>query len=67
MPFSVPLREWFKQSDFDARLGELRHIGGGLETDRIADVVAANRSGTHDYGDFIWRLFVLKGWLDAVA
>ena len=64
MPFSVPLREWFKQKKFDDRLNELERSDFGLNRAVIADIVKANKSGKHDYGDFIWRLFVLKNWMN---
>ena len=65
MPFSVPLREWFKQEDFNLRLNTLERSDFGLNNAVIRDVIQANRSGQSDYGDFIWRLFVLKHWMDA--
>jgi asparagine synthase (glutamine-hydrolysing) len=64
-PFSVPLREWFKQDDFNARLRALERQDFGLNSAAIRDIVQANRSGESDYGDFIWRLFVLKRWMEA--
>jgi asparagine synthase (glutamine-hydrolysing) len=64
MPFSVPLREWFKQNDFNERLRSLERSDFGLNNSVISDIVQANRSGQNDYGDFIWRLFVLKNWMD---
>jgi asparagine synthase (glutamine-hydrolysing) len=67
MPFSVPLRDWFKQDDFHARLRALERQDFGLNSAIIRDIVDANRSGQKDYGDFIWRLFVLKQWMDAPA
>jgi len=67
MPFSVPLREWFKQDDFNPRLRALGRQDFGLNSAVIRDIVDANRSGQKDYGDFIWRLFVLKHWMDAPA
>jgi asparagine synthase (glutamine-hydrolysing) len=63
-PFQVPLREWFKQDDFSERLNELRRRDFGLDNSVIGDIVEANRDGRNDYGDFIWRLFVLKRWLE---
>jgi asparagine synthase (glutamine-hydrolysing) len=65
MPFQVPLREWFKQDDFNDRLSALARRDFGLNNSVISDIVQANRSGQNDYGDFIWRLFVLKHWIDA--
>jgi asparagine synthase (glutamine-hydrolysing) len=65
MPFQVPLREWFKQADFNDRLSALERQDFGLNSSVISNIVKANRSGQNDYGDFIWRLFVLKHWIDA--
>jgi len=64
-PFSVPLREWFKQDDFNERLTQLERRDFGLDQSVISGIVEANRSGHNDYGDFIWRIFVLQHWLDA--
>src|SRR5207249_3061004 len=64
MPFSVPLREWFKEKGFEDRLNELERSDFGLNNEIITDIVRANRSGEQDYGDFIWRMFVLKSWVD---
>jgi len=63
--FMVPLREWFKKGDFNDRLNSLKKSDFGLNNSVVADIVDANRDGRNDYGDFIWRLFVLKHWLDA--
>jgi asparagine synthase (glutamine-hydrolysing) len=63
--FMVPLREWFKQDDFNERLSALERRDFGLNSSVIGDIVQANRSGRNDYGDFIWRLFVLKHWMTA--
>jgi asparagine synthase (glutamine-hydrolysing) len=63
--FMVPLREWFKQDDFNERLNSLKRRDFGLDNSVIGDIVEANRDGRNDYGDFIWRLFVLKHWLEA--
>ena len=64
-PFSVPLREWFKQDNFNERLTQLERRDFGLDQSVISGIVEANRSGHNDYGDFIWRIFVLQRWLDA--
>jgi asparagine synthase (glutamine-hydrolysing) len=60
--FSVPLREWFKQEDFAQKLANLQKRDFGLSQTVIADIVEANRASKQDYGDFIWRLFVLQRW-----
>lgn len=67
MPFSVPLREWFKQEQFEERLRDLGRGDFGLNRAVIKEIVAAGKDGQHDYGDFIWRLFVLKQWHDKGA
>lgn len=64
MPFSVPLREWFKQEQFEKRLQNLASSDFGLNRTAIQEIVAAAKNGLHDYGDFIWRMFVLKHWHD---
>jgi asparagine synthase (glutamine-hydrolysing) len=64
MSFCVPLREWFKKKEFEDRLNELEKSDFGLNRAVIAEIVRANKSSKHDYGDFIWRLFVLKNWIN---
>ena len=64
MPFSVPLREWFMQEQFEGKLNELGSGDFGLNREVVRELIAASKSGRHDYGDFIWRLFVLKHWHD---
>jgi asparagine synthase (glutamine-hydrolysing) len=61
--FSVPLREWFKQRDFEDKLNNLEESDFGLNRAVIARIVAANKTSKQDYGDFIWRLFVLQKWV----
>ncbi len=63
-PFSVPLREWFKQNNFSARLEELARADFGLKGREIGEIISANNTSRHDYGNFIWRLFVLKACLN---
>lgn len=64
MPFSVPLREWFKQEEFSDRLSTLVNNDFGLNRAVMHQVIESNKAGNSDYGDFIWRLFVLKDWMD---
>jgi asparagine synthase (glutamine-hydrolysing) len=63
--FMVPLREWFRRDEFAERLDALQRCDFGLNNSMIHNIVEANRAGCNDYGDFIWRLFVLKHWIDA--
>ena len=62
--FSVPLREWFKQRDFEEKLKNLEESDFGLNRAVIAEIVDANKTSKQDYGDFIWRLFVLERWVN---
>ena len=62
--FSVPLREWFKQKGFEEKLKTLKESDFGLNRTVIADIVTANKTNRQDYGDFIWRLFVLQKWVN---
>src|SRR5215469_1624199 len=64
-PLLVPLREWFRHTDFDRRLKMLERADFGLNSSVIGDIILANRNGEHDYGDFIWRLFILRQWIEA--
>jgi len=59
-PFSVPLREWFKKRDFESRLDELKTKEFGLNRSVISEIVSENNESKQDYGNFIWRMFVLK-------
>jgi asparagine synthase (glutamine-hydrolysing) len=59
-PFSVPLREWFKKKDFESRLDGLKTKEFGLNRAVISEIVNANNDSKQDYGNFIWRMFVLK-------
>ncbi|MBL7874122.1 MAG: asparagine synthase (glutamine-hydrolyzing) [Cyclobacteriaceae bacterium] len=60
--FSVPVREWFKDSGFHNRLRLLYEEDFGLDQSIIKKIVNSHKSGEADFGYFIWILFVLKGW-----
>jgi len=60
--FGVPLREWFKDKEFETRLSDLSKSDFGLKGEIIDEVIQNNRQGKKDYGNFIWMLFVLKEW-----
>jgi asparagine synthase (glutamine-hydrolysing) len=63
MPFSVPLREWFKGPALRNQVSELQTRDFGLDRSIITQIVAANNTGVNDCGDFMWRLFMLKAWM----
>jgi asparagine synthase (glutamine-hydrolysing) len=60
----VPFREWFMHDQFEGRLLNLADSGYGIDPAAVKELVATSRSGQGDYGDFLWRLFVLKNWHD---
>ncbi len=61
--FGVPLREWFKGKEFDAKLRTLADTGLGLNERALSAIVADTVSGKKDYGNFIWMLFVARRWM----
>lgn len=61
--FSVPLREWVKDTTLESRLYDLYREDFGLNSSLIKAVIDDNLNGKSDNGDFIWALFVLKEWL----
>lgn len=63
--FWVPMREWFKQDDFNDRLNALERSDFGLNSSVISNIVKSHRRGENDYGNILWRLFMLKHWMDA--
>lgn len=60
--FSVPVREWFKDSGFTERLRLLSEEDFGLDQSIIRKVIDSHKKGEADFGYFIWMLFVLKAW-----
>lgn len=62
--FSIPLREWFKDKAFESKLQALSCSELGLDQKTVRRIIEDNRSSKHDYGNLIWMLFVLKGWIE---
>jgi len=62
--FVTPLREWYKEKEFNHKLSSLYIDDWGFNQNVIKSIVQNNNSGTVDNGNFIWMLFVLKGWLE---
>lgn len=65
--FSLPLRDWFRQGEFSNRLEDLSATDFGLNKKVVKRISDENKSGVQDYGNFIWMLFVLRGWMNKVA
>lgn len=63
--FVVPVREWFKDKNFENKLAKLYQDPSGLNNGLIKNIIDDNRNGVTDNGNFIWMLFVLKNWFAA--
>ena len=61
--FGVPLREWFKEYDFQKKLESLYKTDFGLNSKIIKEIIEKNAQGEQDYGNFIWMLILLKNWI----
>lgn len=61
--FSVPLRKWFREDSFDARLNDLARTEWHLDNNTIGKIIWMHKQGKQDYSDFIWRLEVLRHWI----
>ncbi len=62
--FNVPLREWFKDKSFETVLDDISSKDYGLNNRLVKKLVADNKAGTYDYGNFIWKLIVYSKWIE---
>ena len=59
--FGIPLREWFKDGEFNLVLEEnLDKVKQLLDPDTISKIIRQNREGKKDNGNFIWTLLQLN-------
>jgi len=59
--FGIPLREWFKDKEFDQLLVDnLDRVNYLLDKPTIAKIIEQNRSGKKDNGNFIWTMIQLN-------
>lgn len=61
--FEVPLREWFKDKEFDNVLNDVS-IAKDLEGAMIKKLKEENNNGLIDHGTLLWRLLLMKKWLE---
>jgi asparagine synthase (glutamine-hydrolysing) len=61
--FVSPTREWFKDKQLEEKLDLLAKSNWGLEKQVISKLIALNKQGLKDYGNFIWMLFVIDSWM----
>jgi len=63
--FVVPIREWFKDESFRARLQSLSTLSGwGFDVKALGLLASDHVSGKKDHGQILWVLFLLKAWLE---
>ncbi len=63
--FRVPVREWFKDRDFQHQLTKLLNSNNWrLNKKALENIFDLNLKGKEDFGNFIWMLFVLERHLE---
>ena len=61
--FEVPLREWFKDKEFDNVLNT-NYSPTAFNTPMIKRLIKENKRGQFDHGTLLWRLLLLQRWLN---
>jgi len=63
--FGIPLREWFKEKEFETVLEEnLSQVNKLLDKDMVKKIVRENNEGKKDNGNFIWTMIQLNRFLE---
>ena len=57
--FEVPLREWFKDSEFDNVLNSTNSLNS-LNQNMIRKLIEENNKGLVDHGTLLWRILLLQ-------
>jgi len=66
--FNVPLREWFKEDDLNAKIKDIllnNNDDKVFITTEVEKLISQNCTGKADAGNFIWVILILKKWLDS--
>jgi asparagine synthase (glutamine-hydrolysing) len=59
--FGIPVREWFKEKDFnDFLVLNLQPLSNFLDYNIIRKIISDNTSGKNDNGNFLWTLLMLS-------
>lgn len=59
--FGIPVREWFKEKDFnDFLVLNLQPLSNFLDYNIIQKIISDNTSGKNDNGNFLWTLLMLS-------
>lgn len=64
--FEVPLREWFKDREFENVLNST-YSSTEFNTSMIKKLVEENNRGQFDHGTLLWRLLLVQRWLNKSA
>ena len=64
--FEVPLREWFKEREFENVLNST-HSNKEFNTPMIKKLINENNKGQFDHGTLLWRILVVQRWLDQMS
>ena len=60
--FSVPLREWFKNKNFEQYL-QLNNLDNFLDKKILKSIYKDNITGKNDSGNFLWTLIMLNSFM----
>jgi asparagine synthase (glutamine-hydrolysing) len=58
--FMVPVREWFREPDFNSRSKAFSDIGDILDLSAVQQIFNDNYKGKEDNGNLIWTLITLR-------
>lgn len=61
--FEVPLREWFKDKEFDNVLNT-NYSSTEFNTPKLKKLIEENKKGQFDHGTLLWRILLLQRWLN---
>ena len=65
MGFSIPVTEWFRQSDFQVHYKHsLESVGDFVNTEYLKKLIAYHDKGKRDFSASMWNIFVLGNWLE---
>ncbi len=66
--FSVPLRDWFKEDELNNKIKDIlldkNDDHTAFNTDKLGQLIAENKEGTSDAGNFIWAILVFRMWMN---
>ncbi|MGB5436862.1 MAG: asparagine synthase-related protein, partial [Maribacter sp.] len=60
--FEVPLREWFKDSEFDNVMNSTNSLKS-LNQKMIKNLIEEIQKGKVDHGTLLWRILLLQRWM----